>query len=98
MLSNTSSTVSAADLESMRTSALSSGLIGGITAQGGTVADATADVQAAIQDLSAEAQQLAAFLTQAAGIAASSAQLFVLNETDPPKAIHQAVAQILNKR
>lgn len=96
VLSNTSSTVSAADLESIRTAALSSGLVGGITAQGGTVAEATAAVQAATQNLSTEAQQLAASLAQAAGGAASAAQFLGLSQTEVLAAIQQAVASILN--
>ena len=94
ILSGSGANVTAADLDSIRAVALSTGLTGGIVSGGGSSADATAAVAVAVQTLSSAVQQSAAQTAQTAALAAIAAQLTGANAQELLTAINDAVAAL----
>ena len=81
VLANHSATVSAADLDSIRALALSTGLASGMTSAGSSLTDVLASVTSATQNLDATSQQAASQYAQVAATAAALAQLLGANSS-----------------
>jgi hypothetical protein len=75
VLTHSTTTVGAADLDAIRAIALSTGLAGGLTSNGGSIESVLSAVTAATQDLSPTARDAAAAYAQIASLTASIAQL-----------------------